>query len=232
MFGYLPRVADGELSQRMSIIGAVLADGPKGGKIGTLRMRLMSLFTPGHSTGEISLAGLLRSEVQSAMPSALSVPELMERVVTGWPGLIGKEKAVRSLRWEDQPDNRPNHLGMIGTGRRPGTIQSRLHARQLNVAAVCLGDGDAEDFTDRDRRVEFFENLALERRRRGLTRLDLPTRELPPASNRLSCLSRVRTLLRAANEVPEAARAEPRPLRESLTIPPGITAYVRIRSFV
>jgi predicted AAA+ superfamily ATPase len=63
------------------------------GRISTLPMRPMSLFESGHSTGEISLAALLRGEEQRARLTKVSVPELMERIVVGgWPGLLGEDE--------------------------------------------------------------------------------------------------------------------------------------------
>ena len=60
------------------------------GRIGTIRLRPMSLFESGHSTGQVSVAALLEGEAQSGTAAELSVPDLMERVVIGgWPGLIG-----------------------------------------------------------------------------------------------------------------------------------------------
>lgn len=186
MFEYRDRVADGELAERMSSIGAVLIDGPKGcgktetalriarstvrfdtdpnaralldlnpgelfdqqlpilfdewqrapaiwdhvrrqvddlrqrglyiltgsatptdarelhsgaGRLGTLRMRPMSLFESAHSTGEVSLAALLQGDDQRAKRTTMTVPGLMERIVIGgWPALLGAdERSAR--RW-------------------------------------------------------------------------------------------------------------------------------------
>lgn len=60
------------------------------GRIGTIRMRPMSLFESGHSNGQVSVAALLEGQTCTGQATELSVPELMERVVIGgWPGLIG-----------------------------------------------------------------------------------------------------------------------------------------------
>lgn len=60
------------------------------GRIGTIRMRPMSLFETGHSTGIVSLAALLRGESQRGPAEVLSYQELLERIVIGgWPGLLG-----------------------------------------------------------------------------------------------------------------------------------------------
>lgn len=63
------------------------------GRIGTLRMRPMSLFESGHSTGEVSLAALLHGEDQRAKITKITVPELMARIVIGgWPALVGESE--------------------------------------------------------------------------------------------------------------------------------------------
>ncbi|MCL2471609.1 MAG: DUF4143 domain-containing protein [Propionibacteriaceae bacterium] len=182
MSTYLPRVADGELAQKMASVGAVLVEGPKAcgktatasrigasivdvsgdatarasidlnpgylldrprpilfdewqvapalwnlvrravddsdrgrglfvltgratprddatrhsgaGRIGVLRMRPMSLFESGHSTGDVSLAALLDGQPQPGAGAGLSVPELMTRIVVGgWPDLLDASEA-------------------------------------------------------------------------------------------------------------------------------------------
>lgn len=69
------------------------------GRIGMLRMRPMSLFESGHSTGEVSLAALLDGEDQTAKLTAMTIPGLIERIVVGgWPVQLNKsERAAR--RW-------------------------------------------------------------------------------------------------------------------------------------
>lgn len=59
------------------------------GRFGVLRMRPMSLFESGYSTGDVSLAALLAGEAQAGTDSGLTVPDLMERIVIGgWPDLL------------------------------------------------------------------------------------------------------------------------------------------------
>lgn len=56
------------------------------GRIAVIRMRPMSLFESGHSTGEVSLAGLLAGEPQSGDGNHLTYPQLLQRLVVGsWP---------------------------------------------------------------------------------------------------------------------------------------------------
>ena len=71
------------------------------GRLTRLRMRPMSLFETGRSTGEISLAGLLAGSPQRSARSHIAVQELAELVCAGgWPGhqSRGLAQAVRANR--------------------------------------------------------------------------------------------------------------------------------------
>ncbi len=71
------------------------------GRFARIRMRPLSLFESGHSTGEISLAELLDGSPQGAEASSLSVPQLAELVATGgWPANHGRplRQTLRSNR--------------------------------------------------------------------------------------------------------------------------------------
>ncbi len=61
------------------------------GRFTRLRMRPCTLKELGHSSGQISLAGLLRGEAQNSARQEISIPTLTEVVCTGgWPVNIGK----------------------------------------------------------------------------------------------------------------------------------------------
>jgi predicted AAA+ superfamily ATPase len=63
------------------------------GRFGVLRMRPMSLLESGHSTGEVSLGGLLEGRTQPGRDNGMTVAKLMERIVIGgWPDLVGAEE--------------------------------------------------------------------------------------------------------------------------------------------
>lgn len=64
------------------------------GRIGVLRMRPMSLFESGHSTGQVSLAALMEGQRQLGTDNGLTVSDLMERIVIGgWPDLLDAGEA-------------------------------------------------------------------------------------------------------------------------------------------
>jgi len=59
------------------------------GRMSLLRMRPMSLFETGHSTGQVSLKALFDDDFRPARDPGLTVPELTERIVVGgWPYLL------------------------------------------------------------------------------------------------------------------------------------------------
>ena len=61
------------------------------GRFARLRMRPLSLYEAGHSSGEISLQGLLDGEKPRANRSELSIASLAELICAGgWPGNAGK----------------------------------------------------------------------------------------------------------------------------------------------
>lgn len=75
-----------------------------------MRMRPMSLFERGWSTGEVSLASLLKGDVPSSESVSFELSELAEKITLGgWPGLIdaGAVEGLRfvsdyiSLHWSD-----------------------------------------------------------------------------------------------------------------------------------
>jgi len=69
------------------------------GRFASLRMRPMSLYESGHSSGEVSLSALFEGERQSARTAPMDVPALMERIVVGgWPALLDAD-VEQAQRW-------------------------------------------------------------------------------------------------------------------------------------
>lgn len=103
------------------------------GRISTLQMRPMSLFESGHSTGEVSLAALLRGEDQQARITKTTVPELMERIVVGgWPVLLGEEERI-ARRWLS------DYLRQIVEVDIPSLGTTRRAPERLRRALAALG---------------------------------------------------------------------------------------------
>ena len=69
------------------------------GRFSVLKMRPMSFYEKGWSTGEVSLDGLIHGEVPVSESVAFDLRELAEKITLGgWPGLIG-EGAASGLRF-------------------------------------------------------------------------------------------------------------------------------------
>ncbi len=234
MTDYRPRVVDGELTQRMAAMGAVLVDGPKAvgktrtaeqiahtvlrmdvdqtaraalqvapeqlfsnptpivfdewqeapelwnlvrravddhdgkglyvltgssrprddarmhsgaGRIGRLRMRPMSLFETGHSTGEISFRRLLDGEVPAGASAGLAVGDLLERIVIGgWPDLLDAGEREASLWLRDYLRTVAEvDVPGLGPRRNPANIERLLAALGRGAATPLNLSSLAED---------------------------------------------------------------------------------------
>lgn len=114
------------------------------GRISTLSMRPMSLFESGHSTGEVSLAALLRGEDQPARLTKVTVPELIERVVIGgWPALLGEDERF-ARRWL------ADYLRQIVEVDIPGLGTTRRAPERLRrtLASLARGVGQPVKLTE------------------------------------------------------------------------------------
>lgn len=99
------------------------------GRIGRLRMRPMSLYETGHSSGKVSLEALLAGAEPTGAPAELAVPDILERVVIGgWPDLIGaSERTARAWLADYRRNLAEVDIPGLGPRRNPGNI-SRLLA--------------------------------------------------------------------------------------------------------
>jgi predicted AAA+ superfamily ATPase len=69
------------------------------GRFSVIRMRPMSFYEKGWSTGEVSIAALMQGEAPSSESVNFDIGELAEKITLGgWPGLIG-ESAADGLRF-------------------------------------------------------------------------------------------------------------------------------------
>ena len=61
------------------------------GRFSVMRMRPMSLYEKGWSTGEVSLVNLIKGDIPHSNDVAFDLGELTEKIILGgWPGLIGE----------------------------------------------------------------------------------------------------------------------------------------------
>ena len=122
------------------------------GRIARLRMRPMSLYETGHSTGDVSLAALLNGDAVTGRAAALTIPDLLERlVIGGWPDLLDTPEAtargwlgdyLRTLAEVDVPGMGPRR-NPVNVARLMTALAREVGA-PLNRTALALdvgGDG-------------------------------------------------------------------------------------------
>lgn len=121
------------------------------GRIGRLRMRPMSLYESGHSSGDVSLAALLAGTEPTGRPAALTVPDIMERIVIGgWPeNLGGNEKAARLWLADYLRNLAEVDIPGLGPRRNPANIGrllaglARAVGTTVNLTALAVEVGGA-----------------------------------------------------------------------------------------
>jgi predicted AAA+ superfamily ATPase len=108
------------------------------GRFAVVRMRPMSLFESGHSTGQVSLAALLDGERQTGNGTALSFDELLQWIVIGgWPQLVGRdERFARTWLRSYLKQVIEVDIPEMGHRRNPGNLE-RL------IASLGRGVGQA-----------------------------------------------------------------------------------------
>ncbi len=98
------------------------------GRIGRLRMRPLSLFESGHSSGAVSLKAILQGEAPAGSPAELTVPELIERIVVGgWPETIDlREREARAWLTAYNRNIIEVDVPALGPRRNPGNLARLL----------------------------------------------------------------------------------------------------------
>lgn len=107
------------------------------GRFSRLRMRPMSLFETGHSTGAISLAALLMGTTARSSPTALTVQDLVSRIaIGGWPALQrhGLAAALRANRDYLDQIRRFDVERVGGVKHDPDKVGRLLQSLARNVA--------------------------------------------------------------------------------------------------
>lgn len=124
------------------------------GRISRVRMRPMSLFESGRSTGTISIAALLDGRCAKTPDPGLSIPGIAELIaVGGWPGNLGKTpaEALGAVRSYLDEIRRADISRVDGVRRDPTKIGRLLRSLARNestsatVATITAdaGSGDA-----------------------------------------------------------------------------------------
>ena len=111
------------------------------GRLTRLRMRPMSLFETGHSSGAVSLKALLAGVASPQSPdTGMTVSDLAERVaVGGWPGLLSQnlENSLGAMRDYVEEIRRTDIQSVDQKHRDPNKVGGFLRAFARNVATYA-----------------------------------------------------------------------------------------------
>jgi len=110
------------------------------GRFLRLRMRPMSLWESGRSSGKISLAAILAGEPVHSPDPGLTIPQIAEFLcIGGWPGNLGATatQAQRLLRGYVNEIARADVQRVDGARRDPQTVARLLRSLARNVATAA-----------------------------------------------------------------------------------------------
>jgi len=124
------------------------------GRFARMRMRPLTLFELGYSSGVVSVAALLQGKECLAMTRDVSVPEYAERLaVGGWPALIGADQA-RAQRYLDSYIDNLIEVDVplvSGTRRDPRRIRrfllafAQLSSHPARMSTLVARAAEADD---------------------------------------------------------------------------------------
>ena len=126
------------------------------GRFSRLRMRPLSLYEAGRSSGEISLAALLDGHEQRAGQSSISISSLAELICAGgWPGNISKstQAAMRANRGYMDDICRVDISRVSEARRDPFKVERLVRSLARNVATPVALSRLAADVAGADNRM-------------------------------------------------------------------------------
>ena len=126
------------------------------GRYSMLRMRPMSLFETGASTGQVSLRKLFDGDFTPSLDPGVTVPALVNCIVTGgWPALL--EVPLRAAqRWISDYVRTIVEVDMpqMGVRRDPGTLRRLLASLGRGTGTDMSAQAIANDIAGSDRSVQ------------------------------------------------------------------------------
>lgn len=126
------------------------------GRYSMLRMRPMSLFETGASTGQVSLRKLFDGDFTPSLDPGVTVPALVNCIVTGgWPALL--EVPLRAAqRWIRDYVRTIVEVDMpqMGVRRDPGTLRRLLASLGRGTGTDMSTQAIANDIAGSDRSVQ------------------------------------------------------------------------------
>lgn len=123
------------------------------GRFSRLRMRPLSLFESGYSTGVISLRAILHGEPARSPDNGTSVQDLVQWIVSGgWPAMVGKTEADARRMARDYLDqvSRIDLERVDGVRRDPRKVAALLQslarnsATEVSVTTLSADAGERE----------------------------------------------------------------------------------------
>lgn len=118
------------------------------GRIARLRMRPMTLYEMGHSTGTVSVADLLDGTFEGSREIEFTLHDLAELIATGgWPGHLQRdtEAAVQAMRDYVEELCRADVSRVGGKRRDPERVRRLLQSLARNTATYAAATTLAED---------------------------------------------------------------------------------------
>ena len=123
------------------------------GRVARVRMRPMSLWESGDSTGEVSLASLMAGARCRAAETGLTIADVADLICRGgWPRMIGMAPAVAQARLRDYLDDiaRVDISRVAGVRRDPGLAGRLLASLARNEATAASHATLRADLTEQD----------------------------------------------------------------------------------
>ena len=121
------------------------------GRLTRLRLRPMSLFETGRSSGAVSLRGLLAGRPPRSAEADLPIRDLAEQVcVGGWPGNLQRstDQALQANRAYLDEIRRVDVGRVDGTRRDPAKVGDLIRSFARNVATYAAASTMAADLND------------------------------------------------------------------------------------
>jgi predicted AAA+ superfamily ATPase len=133
------------------------------GRFGRVRMRPMSLFEAGTSTGSVSLADVMRGAPTATQDSAMTVRDLIEEVARGgWPGLraLAVADAAQAVRDYLEQISRTDISTVDGVRRDPARVLTVLRSLARHTATQATLKSLAEDSDASEAGVASYETVS------------------------------------------------------------------------
>lgn len=118
------------------------------GRFSVMRMRPMSLFERGWSTGEVSLAGILKGRLPKSAPVDLDIGTMAEKLtIGGWPSLLnsGSREALRFMQDYSTLIAEVDVSRVSGKKRDPQRVGRLLQSLSRNISTEASLTSLAKD---------------------------------------------------------------------------------------